>query len=153
MQDSNFPMVSDDNSIPLDSALWTWNQHMINSGIISGRRCDIAWRYAEWMRAAGFVDVVELEYKWPQNRWPKEPKDKQLAMWVLTNIMEGLQAFSLALMTRFLGMSREEVELLLVDVRKDMVNRRIHSYWPMSVLFLLFLTVFPSPLLSQPRLK
>jgi hypothetical protein len=131
MQDTNVPMKSDDDTIPSDSALWTWNQNMVKSGVISGRRCDIATQYAQWMREAGFVDVVELKYKWPQNPWPKDPRDKYLARWVMANIMQGLQAFSLALMTRFLGMSREEVEVLLVDVRKDMLNRKIHSYWPM----------------------
>lgn len=35
-------------------------------------------------------------------------------MWTLANILEGLQGFSLALMTRFLGLSAEEVELLYV---------------------------------------
>jgi hypothetical protein len=30
-----------------------------------------------------------------------------------------------------LGMSREEVEVFLAEVRKDMVNRKYHAYWPM----------------------
>lgn len=54
-------------------------------------------------------------------------------MWALENISAGLQGLSLALFTRGLGWSAEELEVFLVDVRKDMRNNRIHSYWPMCV--------------------
>ncbi len=30
------------------------------------------------MEEVGFVDVVETVYKWPQNRWPKDKKFKEL---------------------------------------------------------------------------
>jgi hypothetical protein len=35
--------------------------------------------------------------------------------------------------TGVLGMSAETVQVFLVDVRKDVMNRSIHSYWPVSV--------------------
>jgi hypothetical protein len=35
--------------------------------------------------------------------------------------------------TGVLGMSVEEVQVFLVNVRKDVMNRSIHSYWPVSV--------------------
>lgn len=42
-----------------------------------------------------------------------------------------LEGFSMAPFTRVLGWTREEVELFLVDVRKEMKNPQIHAYWPM----------------------
>ncbi|KAG0646367.1 putative methyltransferase tdiE [Hyphodiscus hymeniophilus] len=81
--------------------------------------------------STGFVGVVETQYKWPMNRWPKDPKYKELGMWAHENISAGLQGLSLALFTRGLGWSVDELEVLLADVRKDMKNPRIHSYWPM----------------------
>jgi hypothetical protein len=38
---------------------------------------------------------------------------------------------AMAICTRGLKMSREEVELLLVNVKKDLKNTRIHAYLPM----------------------
>lgn len=43
-----------------------------------GREADSARRYKDQMIEAGFENVVEIVYKWPQNRWPKDPKLKEL---------------------------------------------------------------------------
>lgn len=42
-----------------------------------------------------------------------------------------LTGMSIALFTRGLGWSADEVEVFLAKVRKDMKNPKIHSYWPM----------------------
>jgi hypothetical protein len=44
--------------------------------------------------------------------------------------MEGSYAISVAVLTRGLGMSAQEVEVMLVGVRKDLCNRNIHCYVP-----------------------
>lgn len=116
------------------------------------------------LQDAGFINVVETRYKWPQNSWPKDPKfkeigilnfyficlffgfinarlgltvecrrtitDKAIGMWTLENFTSGLSAFSMAFFTRVLGWSKEEVEVFLVDVRREMNNRKVHAYWP-----------------------
>lgn len=48
----------------------------------------------------------------------------------MTNGLDALPAVSMELMTRVLGMKPEEVELVLVDVRRDMQDRSIHAYFP-----------------------
>jgi len=131
MQDTNLPMCSDDGTLSESTALYRWNELMIKSGKLSGRELTVSSQYKQWMIDVGFEDVVEIEYKWPQNTWPKNPKDKALGAWTLANVLEGLQGFSLALMTRNLEMTTEEIESLLVDVRKEIKNKNIHSYWPM----------------------
>jgi hypothetical protein len=52
-------------------------------------------------------------------------------MWTVENLTTGLQGLSLALFTRCLGWSAEELEVFLIDVRNDMKNTRIHAYWNM----------------------
>lgn len=47
------------------------------------------------------------------------------------NVLTGLEAFPLRPMMGFLDMSREEVEELLVGVRKNIMNPSIHAYIPM----------------------
>lgn len=54
-------------------------------------------------------------------------------MWHNENYCGGLSGLSMALFTRVLGMSPEELELFLVDVRKDMKDTKIHAYWPVYV--------------------
>ena len=48
----------------------------------------------------------------------------------MTNGLDPLPAISMALMTRVLGMKPEEVELVLVDVQRDLQDRSIHAYFP-----------------------
>ena len=52
-------------------------------------------------------------------------------MWNHENISGGLESLSLGLFTRCLGWSKEEVEVFLVDVRKEMKDTKIHAYYPM----------------------
>jgi len=76
----------------------------------------------------GFVDVHETLHKWPLNTWPKDEKLKELGAWTFQNIMNGMEGFSLAFLSRGLGWSRPEIELLLIDVRKCLRDRSIHAY-------------------------
>ncbi|TEA17087.1 putative methyltransferase tdiE [Colletotrichum sidae] len=45
--------------------------------------------------------------------------------------MAGIEGFSMAPFTRALNWSPQEVNVFLVDVRKDINDRGIHAYWPM----------------------
>jgi hypothetical protein len=54
-----------------------------------------------------------------------------LGMWSHEATVSTLSGMTTALFGRGLGWSPEDVEVFLVDVRKDMKNPRIHAYWPM----------------------
>ena len=81
------------------------------------------------------MDVVEVVRKWPINRWPKDPELKELGMWNMENFLQGLQASVMAPFTRALGWSPAQVEIWLADVRKDIMSRRIHAYWPIYFVY------------------
>jgi hypothetical protein len=86
----------------------------------------------EILRDAGFVDVIETVFKWPSNAWPKDKKHKELGQWNNLNMdhFKGLEALSIAVLTRVLGWSQEDVTVFLAKVRKDINNKGIHAYWP-----------------------
>jgi hypothetical protein len=54
-------------------------------------------------------------------------------MWVLEDLAPGLEGLSVALFTRVLGWSKEELDVFLEDVRKDMKNTKYHAHWNMLV--------------------
>lgn len=58
-------------------------------------------------------------------------------MWAQEATTNSLTGLSISLFTNGLGWSAEELEVFLVEVRKDIKNSKIHSYWPMYVLFIL----------------
>ncbi|TXB96617.1 hypothetical protein FocTR4_00011352 [Fusarium oxysporum f. sp. cubense] len=84
------------------------------------------------LRDAGFVDIVEAVFKWPTNRWPLDKRYKEIGEWNNLNMdsFKGLEALSMAALTRVLGWSQEEVTVFLAKVRRDLNDRTIHAYWP-----------------------
>lgn len=60
--------------------------------------------------------------------------DLRTGIWSNENVLSSLSGASLAIFTRpkeenGLGWTREEVEVLLAGVRRDMRNTNIHAYW------------------------
>lgn len=54
---------------------------------------------------------------------------KEIGTCQLLNVLNGLQALTMALFTRVLGWEAPDVDLFLKDVSKDVKNKRIHSYF------------------------
>ncbi|CAD0089423.1 unnamed protein product [Aureobasidium mustum] len=96
---------------------------------------EVSEKYRDWMEAAGFVDIEEQHFMWPSNPWPKDRYMKELGNWNMINILEGLEGFCLALMTRGLGWKKEEVDVFVAKVSADVKNKGIHAYYPMPVVW------------------
>ena len=78
IQDFN-PLIQDnDNSFQPNCAVRKWTELSIEASKKLGRRLDSPTYYKAQMEEAGFRNVVETKFKWPQNRWPKDPKMKEL---------------------------------------------------------------------------
>jgi hypothetical protein len=77
---------------------------------------------------AGKYDVIAYCEQNPLNPWPKDPRLKELGNWGLLASLEGVEPYSLALLTRVLGWDRPKIEVLSAEVRADLKNRRIHAY-------------------------
>ncbi|KAF5581685.1 methyltransferase [Fusarium pseudoanthophilum] len=112
-QDITFPAQCDDGTLKKDSYIDRWPSFMIEATNNFGRTAESAKFYKQQMIDAGFVNVTEVVYKWPTNRWPADPYYKELG----------------------LGWSPEEVEVFLAKVRTDMKDRRIHAWWPIHVVY------------------
>lgn len=111
------------------TALERWNDYIIEGVKRMGKNALACAKYKTQMVDAGFVDVTEKKVALPGNQWAKGEDHKMLGAMQLENIMDGLHGFSIGLFTKMLGMAAEEVELLLVDVRKDLRNTKIHFYY------------------------
>ncbi|EEH40561.2 hypothetical protein PAAG_09014 [Paracoccidioides lutzii Pb01] len=133
--DCIFPMASDDGTLCEGQALKEFSDLILQASINLGRPLNAASSHRETLIKAGYIDVTVLNYKWPTNRWPKDPKKKAVGLWTLANIGSGLEGLCMALMTRGLDWSKERVLAFLVDVRKDLHNTKIHAYWPIVVVY------------------
>ncbi|KAG9237014.1 S-adenosyl-L-methionine-dependent methyltransferase [Amylocarpus encephaloides] len=134
MQDVSFALETIDGSGD-NTSIRVWNAKIIDGAARIGRDWRCTLKYAQFMRDAGFEGVTERQFKWPSNTWPKGKKQKLLGMWSMANFLDGLPSVSMAIMTRAHGMSREEVEIGMVDVRKDIKDKSIHGYVPVYVVY------------------
>ncbi|KAL4801637.1 S-adenosyl-L-methionine-dependent methyltransferase [Aspergillus unguis] len=134
LQDFAFPVKSDDNSLK-GSALEELNGLVLEGLRILGRNGGLAEQYKQVMIVRGFENVVEIRHQWPQNGWPKDKHHRELGRRNMINTLDGLHGLSARLCTQVLGMSTEELELLLMRCRKDIRNTEIHAYWPIYVVY------------------
>jgi len=129
MQEIALPFSNDDNTVTPEHAVYKWGNLLHEASKLIGQDFGNPLKYTQWMEEAGFVNVQHVLYKWPSNTWPKDKKHKTLGMWSLANVLDGLDAFTMAMFTRVLKWQPEEVQTLLVGVRKDIKDRQIHNYY------------------------
>ncbi|KAK2022366.1 TAM domain methyltransferase [Colletotrichum zoysiae] len=135
MQDVCLPYRCDDGTLANDNPIKRLSDLFTVAGRVSGRRMDLSWTYATLLRNAGFVDVVEAQYKWPINGWPRDPHYKTLGVLTQHNLDHGLEGLTLGLATRNLGWTRQETLLFCSEVRKALKSHSAHVYAPIYVVY------------------
>ncbi|KAG0131899.1 S-adenosyl-L-methionine-dependent methyltransferase [Tuber indicum] len=135
LQEINCDLYTDDNSLPPDSAARRWSMLMADASRKNNRPIDIGAELQPFVVEAGFINVCREVYKLPLNSWPKDRKLKEIGAFNLVNMLEGLEALSLALFTRVLGWSIEEVMAFLPSVRQDIQRRDAHILWDIYVVW------------------
>jgi hypothetical protein len=130
MQDACFPCRSPDGSTE-GTPLKNWFDKLLEGGASLGRPFGTEPpNYAMYLEQVGFVDIHVVVKQWPFGPWPQEKKMKELGLWSRANALEGLEAVSMAVFTRGLGWTSEQVARIISEVREDYMNPAIHSYIP-----------------------
>jgi hypothetical protein len=52
-------------------------------------------------------------------------------MWQLENITSGIEAISVGIFTRVLGWSKTELDVFLAQVKAELKDTKVHSYYEM----------------------
>lgn len=121
----------DDGSVPEGSAMWQFSDAMAQSTQIFGTPIDDPMRWKGWFEDRGFECITELVYKMPCNPWPKDQRLKLIGAFEMENLLFGLSGMVTRLFSKALKWTPEQVQVFLVDVRKDIKNRNLHAYWPL----------------------
>ncbi|EXL90215.1 S-adenosyl-L-methionine-dependent methyltransferase [Fusarium oxysporum II5] len=135
LQDIDVIMKSDDGTLTEDNALLKWNKLLNEAAIKLGRPFEKTDAFKNIMAEVGFTNIVTTRFKWPTNRWAKDKKYKELGAWSNENTSVALESLTIAPFTRAHGWSRKEVDVFLVDVRKDLNDPKIHAYWPICSVY------------------
>ncbi|TQN66701.1 putative methyltransferase tdiE [Colletotrichum shisoi] len=129
LQDNAFPILCGDGTLKPDDAMARWSTLMMEGTELIGRPITAPADFRRLLGEAGFEDVVEHRRVWPTSPWPKDEALRRLGFWTQACSLDGVEPGALALFTRVLGWTREEVLVFIAGVRKDFWNRDIHAYW------------------------
>ncbi|KXH61992.1 methyltransferase domain-containing protein [Colletotrichum salicis] len=88
-----------------------------------------------WPEDHRFQNVEHRHYKIPIGPWAKDPSLKDIGMCNLIQMLEGLDAFTLKLFCTALDWTREEVLVLLSQVRQEMKACKSHVYLHFHVVY------------------
>ncbi|KAJ4319455.1 hypothetical protein N0V84_006358 [Fusarium piperis] len=118
----------DDESVTENNPFKKWCNDIVDASIAADRPLPGASSIKKALKEAGFVDIHEKIYKIPINGWPKNRRLKRFGELWHANVAEGLQALSYGLLHRVKGMTKEEIEVNLIDVRRALADHRMHGY-------------------------
>ena len=124
-----YQVQCDDGTMKKDSVMTKWLELLKQALQNLGPDVDRPLKLAESLRQAGFVNIEEKSFKVPIGTWPKNKTLRLIGLYLRTVLIEGLQAISLGPLTRGLKWTKEEVEVLLVDVRKCLMDSSQHTYY------------------------
>ncbi|OAQ57266.1 methyltransferase [Pochonia chlamydosporia 170] len=125
----------DDGTLDPSGPLVSWISDLILASDKLNRPALIGATLKEVYERVGFVDVQQRVYKVPLGPWPKNRFLKQIGLLWGANILQGLSAFSYHLLHHGFNRSAAEIEVCLVNVRRDLCDMRIHSYQPTFVVW------------------
>lgn len=123
---------SDDGTLTPDHDYYKWNDLFLAGLDSINRDARPGPKLRSYAEAAGFINIREEMFKIPLGPWPKDPELKQIGLIDLVQLLDGLEGFSLKTLEA-LEWSRNEIEVFLASVRRDMKSGGFHAYAPLYV--------------------
>lgn len=121
----------DDDSVPEDSLLWGWGPRFTLAADKAGKPLGIMRTFRESIEKAGFEDIHIKEYKWPIGAWPKDKQLKEAGAVNFQHWLSGMEGYGMWLLTKFgdpVPWTKEEVQVYVAKMRKELSNPRFHVY-------------------------
>lgn len=116
-------------SHPANGIMTTFSKSILSVGKENtGISFSIVTSIADSLAEAGFVDVREEKFILPISAWPKDPHLEYIGRWGEEIWIERCERWSMALYTRLLGWTYEEVKAFTGDLGKVIRDRR-NRFW------------------------
>jgi hypothetical protein len=126
-QDVYFPSVCNDPAKTDESIFIKYNHDLIEGTRRVGLDFQATLKWKEQLEAAGFVDVHSRWVNWPVGPWAKHRKNKIIGKFTHADFTSGLD-MTRPIFQGVLGKSKEEVDSLFADVRKELDEQKIHLF-------------------------
>lgn len=123
-------LQTDHVDLPKDHIFNTWGDLFCDAGYKMGRTSAVACDHQmrDHMEAVGFTNIAEKKVKAPTHGWPEDPKLQHVGLLIQACLDESLEGFALFAFTQVLGWQKEEVQVLVAKMRKEMRRKDLHAY-------------------------
>ncbi|PKS05134.1 hypothetical protein jhhlp_008501 [Lomentospora prolificans] len=127
---------SDDGTVKDETALGQWGKFFEQGEKKVGRSFSVLKEdlQKKCMEKAGFVDIQEFNFKLPVGSWPKDPKMKELGQ-CAEMVMEADTEGYIIFIANVLGWSREEIQVYLAHLRREVRSGKVHGYYKQRVVW------------------
>ncbi|KAF5498232.1 Secondary metabolism regulator LAE1 [Colletotrichum fructicola] len=134
-QDYDLLYRSDDGSLTDDHHTSKWTKDFLDGFNSIGREPCPGPKLEGWAKEAGFTNIKHQVFKLPIGPWPKDPYYKDVGMTNMIMLLDGLEGFTLRMFCSVLGWTKEEVQVLLMSVRKELKAPAFHAYYNLHVVY------------------
>lgn len=114
-------------SVPADSYTYKW--------LMEWRRLAVDLQFDVFPKLQGMAEKLPFEHVKsteklaPMSPWPKDKRLKEIGRVMMVQYLEmGLEAYTLALFTRYGGWKEEELKVLIAQVKKESKSMKMHLY-------------------------
>ena len=118
----------DDNTFPENTSLKLWYNCLAEATNRALRPIAYNHETGALLEHTGFVDIREEIIRVPLNPWPTDPWQRDVGRWYNLGLTEGLEALTLGPFMRILGWTKDEVDILIERVKREVCTRRMHVY-------------------------
>ncbi|KAB2575618.1 Secondary metabolism regulator LAE1 [Lasiodiplodia theobromae] len=119
----------DDGTLPPGSPLVQWYQYVSDATERAARPLAYNHNTRRLLEMAGFIDIQETIIRAPYNSWPADPHQKEIGRWYNLGICEGLEALSLAPLSRIYRWdAAQHIKPLVDQAIRQIRTKKIHAY-------------------------
>ena len=119
---------SDDGTLPENSSITEFPKLFDEITRRMGADPDFPTKFKGWFEEVGFEGVVEQTFKIPSSPWPKDPRLKRVGALELMNVVEGASGILHRGWTKEFGQTSEELEVIIAEMRKELMTNKAHCY-------------------------
>ncbi|KAK4654511.1 hypothetical protein QC762_403180 [Podospora pseudocomata] len=136
IQDLDITPLSDDDTLTPTTpyALRDFLKYMAAGLAALGSHMHAVHKLPDELEAAGFEDIKKSKHKAPIGMWPKDKRLRLCGLFLRTAMMDGLRGVSQRPMAA-LGWTPLQIEMVLVNVRKALMDPKVHAYFTFHVIY------------------
>ncbi|KAF5500763.1 Secondary metabolism regulator LAE1 [Colletotrichum siamense] len=116
----------DDGTLTEEHYFRQWNKTLVEAIASIGREPSPGPKLEGWVRNTGFQRINHSKVKIPLAPWPKDPFYKALGTMNLTQVLDGLEGFTIRVFCGVLGQTQEEAQVMMAAVRNEL--KKLHSF-------------------------